>query len=396
MAYDDYIKTYNISTTSQLFDIIQGKDNYPDIRENYIFRGLKKSSYNLIPSSLRLNDKSKNLIDEFIDNSFNFSFAPDVGHAYELGLIDFPFPCKNCIFQAGYAYKSGLIDEKTYSDYMGHGIMYITNFRGLNSNDRNSKYPSLKEIHNIWEFNFEKEIHVLLKFLSIADKSGLKVPDNIRLRKQIHRNSDNSIKNTIYGDLWPQQEYFEIISLAQHYGLPTRALDWTYDYKVALYFAAIGLLDDKNKEDCILWALNYKIFEDFKLGMFEDEIFPLHFYRPEYNINPNLNAQRGLFTIWEEVYGQKVNEISIDKKIVDFLDNGKVFIPLIDFTSNFKDFIKKRNEKIFYKFIISKEIKSEILQELYKEGYSEENLFPGYSGAVLSIKNKAKLDKKIK
>lgn len=84
------------------------------------------------------------------------------------------------------------------------------------------------------------------------------------------------------------------------------------------------------------------------------------------------------------------------KKIVDFLDNGKVFIPLIDFTSNFKDFIKKRNEKIFYKFIISKEIKSEILQELYKEGYSEENLFPGYSGAVLSIKNKAKLDKKIK
>ncbi len=59
MAYDDYIKTYNISTTSQLFDIIQGKDNYPDIRENYIFRGLKKSSYNLIPSSLRLNDKSK-------------------------------------------------------------------------------------------------------------------------------------------------------------------------------------------------------------------------------------------------------------------------------------------------------------------------------------------------
>lgn len=53
------------------------------------------------------------------------------------------------------------------------------------------------------------------------------------------------------------------------------------------------------------------------------------------------------------------------------------------------------DEKIFYKFIIPGEIKKDILNELYDEGYSEEYLYPGYSGVTLSIKNKACLDKKL-
>lgn len=50
------------------------------------------------------------------------------------------------------------------------------------------------------------------------------------------------------------------------------------------------------------------------------------------------------------------------------------------------------NEKIFYKFIIPRDIKADILEQLYLEGYSEEQLFPGYKGVTDYIKNKAKLD----
>ena len=38
--------------------------------------------------------------------------------------------------------------------------------------------------------------------------------------------------------LWPEKNYYEIIAIAQHFGLPTRFLDFTYDPLIAIYFAA--------------------------------------------------------------------------------------------------------------------------------------------------------------
>ena len=37
---------------------------------------------------------------------------------------------------------------------------------------------------------------------------------------------------------WPKRPFYQLIAMAQHYGLPTRFLDWSYDPMVAAYFAA--------------------------------------------------------------------------------------------------------------------------------------------------------------
>jgi hypothetical protein len=46
----------------------------------------------------------------------------------------------------------------------------------------------------------------------------------------------------------------EWLSIMQHYGAPTRLLDWSYSVFVALYFA---LENAEEKKDSALWAINH-------------------------------------------------------------------------------------------------------------------------------------------
>ncbi len=168
--------------------------------------------------------------------------------------------------------------------------------------------------------HFRRESYVLLKFLDYSDKLGLKIPTSSYVRRRIHNHLSYLPKEKYR---WPEPDFYEIISLAQHYGIPTRALDWSYDFKVALYFAVEDVLQN-NTEDCVLWAFNYKLFEDnynphLKIINPTHEIDELVIYRPEYNNNSNLRSQKGLFTFLPVDINEANNVMSFDKIITDLL-----------------------------------------------------------------------------
>lgn len=224
-----------------------------------------------------------------------------------------------------------------------------------------------------------------MKFLNFADKSGLKVNAEGFSRHLLHYKNKEPLDNFISSDI------DELISLAQHYGLPTKALDWSYDYKVSLYFAVKDILVNSKSNDGVLWALNYKLVENHESNDDKYQV-NLIIHRPEYNTNPNLNAQKGLFTYLEryvenydmpldKLISSELSQSLKDRPISHYYDAKITTIP-----TNIT-----KNDKIFYKFIIPKEIKHEILKELYLEGYSEEYLFPGYDGVTKSIINRIKL-----
>jgi len=229
-------------------------------------------------------------------------------------------------------------------------------------------------------FQIEKEGTILRDFYKLCDRHGLYVENIDRYRNTILNKIDYITQ--LRDEAWLPQDLWGIASLAQHYGLPTRLLDWTHDMYVALYFALEDYLEGKDirkdTEHIVLWALNLDPLT--QPSVWE---LPLKLVQPLYHGNDNLTAQQGLFTLWQS------------KKAVNFIDNTwkvdletKVNRKPLD--QLLPDIVSKLDSKVFpclYRIAVPVNSVKEIYRHLKSLGYDASRIYPGYRGAIKSLEH---------
>ncbi|EMW0566186.1 TPA: FRG domain-containing protein [Vibrio parahaemolyticus] len=117
------------------------------------------------------------------------------------------------------------------------------------------------------------------------------------LNHQCVQYENNSLRLKPNGPLPPllHTSYeIEWLMLCQHYGVPTRLLDWSHDILTSLYFAC-SELPQKNAALFICFANDYPQYSayDVKINNVKDLAFI-----NTYIINPRVRAQSGAFMIW--------------------------------------------------------------------------------------------------
>lgn len=154
------------------------------------------------------------------------------------------------------------------------------------------------------ETQSEFERKVLLELYEASNKSGLAIPNYDTVEHYLKRIDAE----------WPPRDLYQMIAFAQHHGIPTRFLDWSYMPYVAVFFAASGVISavakafsdikDKVKRGQELEALKEKKLAIWQLQLSRmlecspyDRQNKLVVVRTHAASSVNLAPQGGVFTL---------------------------------------------------------------------------------------------------
>lgn len=285
--------------------------------------------------------------------------------------------------------------EKINADRLLHRTILTRNrtivFRGVSDSGyqlvpsayRNQGKIELQKIaeaffkeNNVFHIDYElsqndKERVSLMWFYDLANRQGINIPEipHIHFGDPIMEMYTLPI---IEKSKWMSPEWFEIAALAQHYGIPTRLLDWTFDMNAAIYFAIRNISEESIKstpDRCFsVWELNKSLISQIAGD--------IRFIVPKYCDNQNIHAQSGILSVFDGNF--KDIELPLEEIIQKQYESS---------SDGFKNMISRFNMPILTRLDIPYADVPDILQNFKSRGLRYEQYFPGLQGIVNTMKN---------
>ena len=191
---------------------------------------------------------------------------------------------------------------------------------------------------------------------------------NLKLERSIIRN----FKKYGYADLNLKDSFWQLLAKGQHFGLPTRLLDWTYSPLVAAHFATVDI--DHYDKDGVIYAIDLKDSISTLPKCLKDEITKTNSHTFSIAmLDRHVETLGDLERLSKKPFFLFYEPGSDDNRMIN---QYSLFSICSDPKYTIADLLKGKKNSM-YKIIIPKEIKLEIRDKLDYINITERVIFPG-------------------
>jgi hypothetical protein len=173
----------------------------------------------------------------------------------------------------------------------------------------------------------------------------------------------------------------EWFSLMQHYGAPTRLLDFTYSIYVAAYFAL-----ENAEGQCAVWAINMKWAAEESAALFEEGSKEWKFIKDDITEKNEEDFNDTFMSSAPKTFACPMNPFRLNERLA--IQKGVFMCPgdvCLEFENNLKALPRWSEDQNIFKILIPKNLRRASLDWLADMNISRATLFPGLQGFAQSL-----------